>query len=96
MKAAGVEGTAKDLMQKPSSSTTLQRLAGSLLTIMTGTPVASSLSDTATGSAGRVQVCSALNGYAEAKRNAQAHVSGRSSQAVSSVRCCKACCARGQ
>jgi len=56
MKAAGVEGTAKDLMQKPSSSTTLQRLAGSLLTIMTGTPVASSLSDTATGSAGRVQV----------------------------------------
>ncbi|CAJ1425672.1 unnamed protein product [Effrenium voratum] len=56
MKFSGVQFAALLLMKRPTSSARLQRLAGSLVTQLTGYPVVSSLSDKDTGSYGRMNI----------------------------------------
>lgn len=56
MKAMGVQAAASRLMKSPASSTELQRLAGSVLTLLTGVPVSSEISDDSSGSHGQVNI----------------------------------------
>lgn len=56
MRVAGVEATAANLMKSPSSSSALQRLAGSVVTVMTGLPVTSQIADSNSGSSGSVNI----------------------------------------
>jgi len=56
MRSAGVAASASRLMKSPSSSSRLQRLAGSIITILTGMPVTSQISDERSGSYGRVHI----------------------------------------
>merc|ERR1712039_839393 len=56
MRVAGVEAAAASLMKSPSSSPALQRLAGSMITVMTGLPVTSEIADSSTGSSGNVNI----------------------------------------
>ena len=56
MKAMGVQAAASRLMKSPTSSTELQRLAGSVLTLLTGVPVSSEISDDSSGSRGQVNI----------------------------------------
>jgi hypothetical protein len=56
MRVAGVEAAASRLMKSDESSEELQRLAGSMLTVLTGMPVSSELSDDKSGSYGRVNI----------------------------------------
>jgi len=56
MKAAGVEAAAVRLMQSPASDDALQGLAGSILTQLSGQPVASELADEQSGADGQVHI----------------------------------------
>merc|ERR1719215_220507 len=56
MQVAGVPNAAARLMKSSSSSVELQRLAGSLLTLISGMPVTSEISDDLTGSYGNVNI----------------------------------------
>ncbi len=56
MKSMGVLQVASRLMKSPSSSAEMQRLAGSVVTLLTGMPVASEISDDKTGSDSVVNV----------------------------------------
>merc|ERR1712187_60308 len=56
MKALGVQASAAKLMKSATSSTELQRLAGSVLTLISGMPVTSELSDDKSGSDGVVNI----------------------------------------
>ena len=56
MKAMGVQAAAARLMKSPASSTELQRLAGSILTVLTGMPVSSEVSEDATGALGQINI----------------------------------------
>ena len=56
MKAMGVLASASRLMKSPASDVELQRLAGSMITHLTGMPVSSEISDDASGSRGQVNI----------------------------------------
>merc|ERR1719221_683504 len=56
MKSLGVEAAAARLMKSPSSDEHLQGLAGSIITILSGMPVISELSDERSGSSGQVHI----------------------------------------
>ena len=56
MKAMGVLASASRLMKSPASNVELQRLAGSMITHLTGMPVSSEISDDASGSRGQVNI----------------------------------------
>ena len=56
MKTMGIQAVASRLMKSPASSTELQRLAGSVLTLLTGMPVSSEISDDGSGSSGQINI----------------------------------------
>merc|ERR1711957_975857 len=56
MKALAVPFLCATLMKQPASSNELQRLAGSLVTLLTGMPVISEISDDNSGSYGHVNI----------------------------------------
>ena len=56
MKAMGVLASASRLMKSQTSDVELQRLAGSVLTHLTGMPVSSEISDDISGSRGQVNI----------------------------------------
>lgn len=56
MKAMGVLASASRLMKSPASDVELQRLAGSIITHLTGMPVSSEISDDTSGSRGQVNI----------------------------------------
>merc|ERR1712032_93117 len=56
MSSAGVKSSAAKLMKSAASSTELQGLAGSVITLLTGLPVTSELSDDKTGSDGVINI----------------------------------------
>lgn len=56
MMGAGVLGSAARLMKSAASTDEVQGLAGSLITLLTGMPVVSEISDDKTGASGRVNV----------------------------------------
>jgi len=55
MKAMGVQAAAARLMKSPASDAELQRLAGSMLTVLTGMPVSSAISEDS-GALGQINV----------------------------------------
>lgn len=56
MRVKGVEAAAAKLMKSPITSDEVQRLAGSIITLITGLPVTSEISGDKTGSYGRINV----------------------------------------
>merc|ERR550532_2268258 len=56
MMSSGVLPAAAKLLKSPSSTEDVQRLAGSLVTALSGMPVASETADDKTGSAGHVDI----------------------------------------
>ena len=56
MKSLGVEAEAARLMKSPSSDDTLEGLAGSIITILSGMPVTAEPADESSGSYGRVHI----------------------------------------
>ena len=56
MKTLGVEAAAARLMKSPASDERLQRLAGSIVTLLSGMPVTAQLSDESSGSYGQVHI----------------------------------------
>jgi len=56
MRVLGVEAAAARLMQSPASDDTVQGLAGSVITLLSGMPVTSEISDEKTGSHGQVHI----------------------------------------
>lgn len=56
MKTLGVPAVAARLMKSRASSDEIQRLAGSVLTVMSGVPVTSEISDERSGSAGHINI----------------------------------------
>merc|ERR1711953_408120 len=56
MRVAGAVEAAVKLMKRPSTTDDVQRLAGSVVTLMTNMPVTSEISDDRTGSSGHVHV----------------------------------------
>ena len=56
MKTSGVEAEAARLMQSPASDESLQGLAGSIITFLSGMPVTAEISDERSGSYGQVHI----------------------------------------
>ena len=56
MKVSGVLAAAAELMSRPETSDSVQRLAGSLITLNSDMPVTSEISDDQSGSYGHVSI----------------------------------------
>ena len=56
MRVLGVEASAVRLMQSPASDDRLQRLAGSIITLLSGMPVSSEIAEERSGSHGQVHI----------------------------------------